>query len=162
MKQNIGFRAWFYFRQGWTTYFAFLFAAINTSVVTYYLAIENISFLKNVFPTFWIYLLVIALIGIPFLITIGYVHYKKIAAYSSESDIVQESQPYNFKLLPGHHIEVLYPILLHFSEFMIKSSNNDLSDKEIDEIKKLQKLIKILLDGGYVGNPAIKDKKINS
>ena len=42
MKSNLAFRAWFYFRQGWSTYFAFIFAAINTLTVTYYLAIEKI------------------------------------------------------------------------------------------------------------------------
>ena len=47
MRENAGFRAWFYFRQGWTTYFAFIFAAINTMVVTYYLAVENIPILQN-------------------------------------------------------------------------------------------------------------------
>ena len=52
MKQNIGFRAWFYFRQGWATYFAFIFAAINTLTVTYYLAIENYPFLNNIFPPY--------------------------------------------------------------------------------------------------------------
>ena len=50
MKQNIGFRAWFYFRAGWTTYFAFIFAAINTLTVTYFLAIENYPSLNNIFP----------------------------------------------------------------------------------------------------------------
>ena len=65
MKQNIGFRGWFYFRQGWTTYFAFIFAAINTMVVTYYLAIENIPSLKTIFPTFYVYLAITTSTGIP-------------------------------------------------------------------------------------------------
>ena len=52
MRQNIGFRGWFYFRQGWTTYFAFIFAAINTLTVTYFLAIQEYPFLNEIFPTF--------------------------------------------------------------------------------------------------------------
>ena len=43
LKKNIGFRFWFYFRSGWSTYFAFLLAALNTLTVTYYLAIENLD-----------------------------------------------------------------------------------------------------------------------
>ena len=43
------FRAWFYFRNGWSLYFAFIFAAINTLVVTYYLAIDKIPFLLDFF-----------------------------------------------------------------------------------------------------------------
>ena len=36
VARNSGFRAWFYFRNGWSLYFAFIFAAINTLTVTYY------------------------------------------------------------------------------------------------------------------------------
>jgi hypothetical protein len=42
------FRAWFYFRNGWSMYFAFIFAAINTLTVTYYLAIDEIPFLLTI------------------------------------------------------------------------------------------------------------------
>ncbi len=51
VKRNIGYRAWFYFRMGWSTYFAFILAAINTLTVTYFLAIENYSELMAVFPS---------------------------------------------------------------------------------------------------------------
>ena len=71
MKENLGFRGWFYFRQGWTTYFAFIFAALNTMVVTYYLAIENIPELKLVFPSFYIYLIAASFLGVPLLIFVG-------------------------------------------------------------------------------------------
>ena len=84
MKQNLGFRAWFYFRQGWSTYFAFLFAAINTMVVTYYLAIEKYPVINSVVPTFLHYILLAVGIGIPILILIGYVHFKKSTAFLSE------------------------------------------------------------------------------
>ncbi len=87
MRSNLGFRGWFYFRQGWSTYFAFIFAAINTMVVTYYLAIDNIPVLKQVFPTFYVYLLVVSSIGIPILILVGYVHFKRTKAYEAEADI---------------------------------------------------------------------------
>ena len=77
MVKNPGFRAWFYFRQGWSTYFAFVFAAINTLTVTYYLAIENYPFLKSIFPSFEQYIIIVVIVGIPLLIGIGYAHYKK-------------------------------------------------------------------------------------
>ncbi|SVE64402.1 uncharacterized protein METZ01_LOCUS517256, partial [marine metagenome] len=41
MTKNTGFRGWYYFRIGYSSYFAFIFAAINTLTVTYFLAIEN-------------------------------------------------------------------------------------------------------------------------
>ena len=52
MKTKILFRAWYYFRTGWATYFTFIMASVNTLVVTYYLAIEKIPSLKIIFPTF--------------------------------------------------------------------------------------------------------------
>ena len=52
MAKYTGFRAWFYLRQGWSTYVAFIFAALNTLTVTYFLAIENYPGLKSIFPTF--------------------------------------------------------------------------------------------------------------
>ena len=51
-KNNLGFRGWYYFRTGWSTYFAFILAAINTLTVTYFLAIENYPSLKSIFPQF--------------------------------------------------------------------------------------------------------------
>jgi len=62
------FRAWFYFRNGWSLYFAFIFVAINTLVVTYYLAIDKIPFLLDFFPTFSHYMATAVFIGIPVLL----------------------------------------------------------------------------------------------
>ena len=52
MGKPKGFRGWYYFRMGWSTYFAFIFAAVNTLTVTYYLAIEKVPTLMSIFPTF--------------------------------------------------------------------------------------------------------------
>ena len=78
MGKNPGFRAWFYFRQGWSVYFAFIFAAINMLTVTYFLAIENYPTLKEVFPSFEQYVLIAVVIGVPLLTLVGYAHYKKL------------------------------------------------------------------------------------
>ena len=94
MRSISGFRGWFYFRQGWSTYFAFIFAAINTMVVTYYLAIENIPILKEVFPTFYVYLFTVSSIGIPLLVLVGYAHFKRTKAFRAEADIYVESNPF--------------------------------------------------------------------
>ena len=83
MKNSIPFRGWYYFRMGWATYFAFIFAAVNTLTVTYYLAIERVPSLTAIFPNFVQYVAIIGAIGIPLLILIGYVHYKRTLAYKS-------------------------------------------------------------------------------
>ena len=99
MGKNPGFRAWFYFRQGWSTYFAFIFAAVNTLTVTYYLAIENYPFLKTIFPSFEQYILIVVIIRIPLLVLVGYAHYKKTPSYRAEADVWVESNPYQARVV---------------------------------------------------------------
>lgn len=159
MKKKLLFRSWFYFRQGWATYFAFIFAALNTMIVTYYLAIERIPALKNVFPEFWLYLVVITGIGVPLLVLVGYVHFKRIPAFQSEADISTESNPYYYKVPPGYWLEVIIPLYLMVSKQLVKLSKNEkLTENELNEIEELQKNLEILSKGGFVGKPKfIKD-----
>ena len=137
MKNNLAFRAWFYFRQGWSTYFAFIFAAINTLTVTYFLAIERYPFLNELFPTFFHYVVIISLIGVPFLVLIGYAHFKRTAAFRSEADISMEVNPYFRRILMN--TELMVPFHLKITELLIKLSKNEkLSESELKEITKLQ------------------------
>ena len=152
MRKNLSFRAWFYFRQGWSTYFAFILAALNTMVVTYYLAIEKAPTLKYIFPSFITYIAVWMMIGIPLLIVIGYIHYKKSAAYASEADIGTESNPYVYKLQPGHATLVVFPMYLLMTILLVKLSKNEkLTNDELFQIEEIQKNLKILIDGGSIG-----------
>ena len=141
MRRNLAFRAWFYFRMGWSTYFAFIFAAINTLVVTYFLAIERYPFLNEIFPTFAHYVVIACIIGIPVLILIGYIHFKRSSAYRSEADISVEVNPYFRRILLN--TELMIPLHLKLTELLIKLSQNEkLSQSELDEIKELQNELK--------------------
>lgn len=156
MKKNktLGFRFWYYFRQGWSTYFAFIFAAINTLTVTYFLAIENYPILQQMFPSFVHYVVIISIIGIPLLIGIGYSHYKKTAAFSSEADVLVESNPYHYRVAPGWNQYVVFPLYLSLTNMMIKwSQNQKLTDEEIKEIQEIQKKIDVLIKGGFIRTP---------
>ena len=158
MRKNLSFRAWFYFRQGWSTYFAFILAALNTMVVTYYLAIDKAPFLKIIFPSFFTYIAVWIGVGLPLLITIGYLHYKKSAAYASEADISTEANPYVYKIQPGHAQIVVFPMYLLMTILLVKLSKNEkLTEEEISQIEEIQKNLKILIDGGYIGKPSFKN-----
>lgn len=154
MRAKIGYRAWYYFRMGWATYFAFVFAAINTLVVTYYLAIENIPELQIIFPSFFSYLGITTLIGIPLLVLIGYIHFKKIPAYSSELDVGVYSNPWLFKVMPGYNLKVVFPMYRILTLMLLKLSNDEkLNDDEISEIKHLLKDLDHLIKGGYIDKP---------
>ena len=153
-SRHKGFRGWYYLRTGWTTYFAFIFASVNTLVVTYYLAIEKIPDLQTIFPTFFSYVLILSVIGIPILIITGYIHFQKSHAYGSEAEITAEQNPYFYKAAPGWQRNVQWPLLLKFSELLVKLSINEkLTEKELQEISELQKKINILMKGGSVGSP---------
>jgi len=137
VKHNLGYRGWFYFRQGWSVYFAFIFAAINTLTVTYFLAIDNYPFLKEIFPSFLHYIIIIPLIGVPFLVFIGYAHYKRTASFKAEADINIEANPHFRRILIN--TEVLLPSYLQLLELIVKLSQNEkLSEKDMGEISDLR------------------------
>ena len=151
MGKNPGFRAWFYFRQGWSTYFAFVFAAINTLTVTYYLAIENYPFLKSFFPSFEQYILIVVLVGIPLLVLVGYAHYKKTPSYRAEADVWVESNPYQARVLINTQFTLALNMKL--TGVLLKlSSKEEISEKEINEIKDLQSKFLEHMDGRSISN----------
>ena len=138
MEKNLGFRGWFYFRTGWATYFAFIVAAINALTVTFFLAIENYPSLNVIFPTFFHYIVIVVGVGVPVLILVGYVHFKKSKSFRAEQDILIETSPHIRRIL--QNTEVLLPSYLKLTELMIKlSENKKLTDKELEEVSKLQK-----------------------
>src|SRR3989338_4963736 len=128
MEKHLGFRAWFYFRNGWSLYFAFIFAAINTLTVTYYLAIERIPSLQMIFPSFLHYVVIVTLVGVPLLIFIGYAHYKKTAAFRSEVDISMETNPYQRRMVVN--TEAILRLNLKLLDLILKSSAVDKDSKE--------------------------------
>ena len=151
MVENLVFRSWYYFRQGWSTYFAFIFAAVNTLTVTYFLAVDNYPELKIIFPSFEIYIGIISLIGVPLLVLIGYLHYKKSAAYRSEADIIFEVNPFVRRMLVN--TELLIKLNLQLTENMIASSKNQKnSEDEIKNLKKLKDELQQLIDNRSFSN----------
>ena len=137
MEKNLGFRVWFYFRTGWATYFAFIVAAINALTVTFFLAIENYPSLNVIFPTFFHYIVIVVCVGVPVLVLVGYVHFKRSKSYRAEADILIETNPHIRRIL--QNTEVLLPSYLKLTEIMLKlSENKKLTDKELEEVSKLQ------------------------
>ena len=136
VKKNLGYRAWFYFRMGWTTYFAFILAAINTLTVTYFLAIENYPELMAVFPSFEIYIVIITSVGIPTLIFVGYSHYKKTNVFKSEVDILVESNPILRRTTVNADMNLRFSIKLF--DLLLKLSKNKVSEDELNDAKKIQ------------------------
>jgi hypothetical protein len=133
-KERFFFRMWYYFRNGWSTYFAFILAAINTLTVTYYLAIERIPILQIIFPSFVQYVVIITAIGIPLLVIIGYAHFKKTKARRAEVDVNFETDPYRRRFIVN--TELTLELNFRMIEILLKiSSGENMSEEEKQEIK---------------------------
>ena len=150
VKKNLGYRAWFYFRMGWTMYFAFILAAINTLTVTYFLAIENYPELMAIFPSFEIYIVIITSIGIPTLIFVGYSHYKKTNVFKSEVDILVESNPILRRTTVNADMNLRFSIKLF--DLLLKLSKNKVSEDELNDAKKIQNEIINLIKNRSLSN----------
>ena len=137
-KPDTGYRGWYYFRNGWSIYFAFIFAAINTLVLTYYLAIERAPFLKDIFPSFGFYVIAAVGIGIPLLTIIGWVHWKKSGARRAEVDVNYEANPYEARTMVN--TEMVLKLSLQLSELLLKNQDS-LSEEEINSVKTIIKEI---------------------
>ena len=98
--------------------------------------IDNYPSLKTIFPSFEIYILIVVSIGIPLLIIIGYVHFKRSQSFKSEADVLIESNPYQRRNTVNS--ELLVRMNLELMTILLKvAKKEDLSD---DEIKKITKL----------------------
>lgn len=137
MRKNIGFRSWFYFRTGWSMYFAFILSAVNTLTVTYYLAVEKVPFLVEIFPSFLHYIMIFVGIGVPILVITGYAHFKRTSARKAEVDISVETNPYMIRTLVNS--EYILKLNLILSNTLLKVQNNQkLSETELKEISDIQ------------------------
>ena len=136
---------------GWSTYFAFVFAAINTLTVTYFLAIESYPVLKEIFPSFIHYVIILAAVGIPILTSIGYVHFKKSPSYRAESTVSYESNPWALRDVVNSEYTLL--VTLRVLEMLNKLSekNND-SSEELKESVDLENELREFLKNRTVDN----------
>ena len=128
---------------GWSTYFAFILAAINTLTVTYFLAVDNYPALKMIFPSFEIYVLIIISIGVPLLIFVGYSHYKKTKAFRSEMDVLVESNP--FLRRTTVNTDIILRLNVNLINLVLKLSKDTISEDELNDMKKIQKEITDLI-----------------
>jgi len=148
------FRIWVYFRTGWSTYFTLIFSSANVLVTTYFLAIDKIPTLQQIFPTFTHYVIITVTIGMPSLVFAGYVHFKKTSAFKAESDIRIESQPHQYRILKN--TELILATIYRLNKLLVKKLNNEkLSDSELNEMNKLKNAIIVHKNTRTISNPIL-------
>jgi len=154
MKKSIPFRSSFYFVSGYGYYYAFIVAIANMFTLTYYLIVDKNQTLDFIFPSFTFYVIITSAIVFPLLILLGFLHYKRSRAFISDTEIIQESNPYNYKLMPGIHSEALAPLLLELLKLSRKSFSLDkLTVDEILQLEKLEKKLEHLAEGNMFEIP---------
>jgi len=149
------YRAWYYFRMGYSVYLTFLLGYASTLVTVYYLAVRNMPPLLDIFPRFESFAVLATLVGVPLSIAIGWTHLKRSRAWTSELDISQEANIYNYKLPPGYYREAWVPTFLELLRTVRKLAEREglLTDQEKRGIQDLEGKLKHLVEGGYVGEP---------
>ena len=126
--------------------------AINVLTSTYFLAADDFPFIKELFPTFEMYVMVAFLLGIPIVSVTGYIHFKRIGAHSANVAIAAQNFIYHYKFTPGFMLEVFGPCHRLILSLMLKRmSTEKFTDDEIKEIDALRAKLKHLIDGGSVG-----------
>lgn len=144
MKSPLFSRMWYYFRTGWSTYFALISGSVNTLTVTYYLVIEKVPSLGMIFPTFLIYVVIACSIGIPTLVFVGYLHFKRIGAFTAESRVNYEGNPFARRTLINS--ELTLDINLKLLNLLLNNQKNENLDPEkIKEIENLRKNLEDLV-----------------
>jgi len=149
-------RVWYYFRMGYSLYLAFPVGVFNTVVIVYYLLVPNVAQLRLVFSSFLIFLLIAALVAVPMAVGFGWIHMKRSPAYTSEMDISVEANPYYYKLPPGYTREAYAPLsleLLQLSKRLLEA-HNLLTPDDRARIEELERKMRTLIQGGYVGTPS--------
>jgi hypothetical protein len=133
-------RAWFYFRIGYNSYFAFIVGAIQFLVLTYYLFIDRFPQLA------FMNLLLYVLIAVPSItalsVFVGYLHFRKLGAAQAEADISTITNPFIMKI----YIPALLKTLQIVTQIADKA--DVLAPEQRTQIEKLEKDMNILLRRG--------------
>lgn len=140
---------------GYSTYLTFLLGFISTLVTVYYLAIKNVPQLLGVFPRFIPFAILCTVIGVPLSVLIGWVHLKRSNLYRSEADISVESNPWNYRLIPGYWKDAVVPALYVQVRLLhqLASKASLVSEDDLKELESLEEKLKTLIEGGFVGTP---------
>jgi hypothetical protein len=149
------FRAWFYFRQGYNVYLAFLIGFASNIVVLYRLGVSDNKYLSIMFPSLTIFTIVGLVVAIPVGIFAGLYHMKRTAAFAADASVQTESNPYMYKAIPGKEREVFLPIWILTLRALTKvlDQQKTITTEDRQEMQDILNKANALLEGQYVGLP---------
>jgi uncharacterized membrane-anchored protein len=133
--------------------FCVYFCSNQTLTVTYYLAIDKIPFLLNLFPSFTHYIGGAVLVGVPILIAIGFIHYKKSPAFRSDTTIGFETNPFVRRNLINSELNLELNLMI--LNLLSRLSNNEkLTGDELNKIQESRNMI-----DDFINKRSIKNNK---
>ncbi len=158
------FRAWFYFRTGYSLYIAFPLGFISTVIVIYSLGIKPVidanpptalgDFLQLIFPRLTIFIIIGAVVLIPISISFGLYHMKRTGAYEADASVAIEQNPYMYKAVPGKEEEVFIPLWMLTAKALVKmlDQQNTMTTEEKEQFQEAIEKAERLRTGKTVGS----------
>lgn len=115
-KAGFIYRAFYYFRVGYSLYLSFPLTFINTLVLIYHFTVKGSVLLGRLEQhKFLIFSGLAVLVVLPLAIFLGWVHFKRLPVYVAEMDLDVEANPYYYKLTPGLNREITALAWLSFT-----------------------------------------------
>lgn len=138
MRSNFLRRRWLDFRNGHTTYLAFILTFVNFILITYNFAIKQLSFLQGIFDNLAVFVLVFIGIYVPAAIIIGYWHRRH--QYSVENEAMFQENwilawifQFQIRLIQGKATtEETEKVLNYLNKILKKQKKHDLVDSDIN------------------------------
>jgi hypothetical protein len=149
------FRAWFYFRQGYNLYLAFVIGFASNIVVLFKLGISGNKYLEWLFPSLTVFIIVGLVVAIPAGILTGLSHMKRTAAFAADASVQIEANPYMYKVIPGKERDVFLPLWVLTAKSLARMLEQQ-KTMTMEERKELQAILDkadALLEGQYIGLP---------
>lgn len=149
------YRAWFYFRIGYSTYIAFFIGFASNIVVIYALAIKPNLVLLRYFDRLWVFALITLVVAVPISVLVGLFHMKRTGAFAADASVSLEANPYVYKVVPGKEQEVILPLMIATVRGIVKilQRENTLTDSERREFEDVLLKADRLLQGQVFGRP---------
>lgn len=145
---RIIYRAWFYFRVGYSTYLALLVGIASNLLLFYRLGIQDIDLLHDWFTSLTLFAITAILILLPVSIGAGLYHMKRTGAYAADATVSAEQNPYAYKAIPGKEQQVLYPILALTLKGLVKVlEKQSVTEEEKQEFEKALEKTNRLIQG---------------
>jgi hypothetical protein len=162
-QKRLLFRAWYYFRTGYSLYVAFPLGFISTVIVVYSLGIKPViesnpptalgDFLQLIFPRLTSFIIIGAFALIPLCIAFGLYHTKRTGPYEADASVMTEQNPYVYKAIPGKEMEVFIPLWLLTAKALAKilDQQNIMTIEEKQAFDKAIQKAVTLVEGKMVG-----------